>query len=136
MSRPKAPDEKSAETESQAQPESGRAFLWLNSISGWNSIDDRHIVLHGGPREVALVTTFGPCSGLNFAETIAVKAPLSYLDGNAFGTIFFRDTGQILRRCPIATMESVKDLKAAKALVASRKQQSAMESDKSPSAAQ
>lgn len=134
MSRPKARDAKSAEAEGQAQAEGRETFMWLNSINGWNSIDDQHIVLHGGPKQVALVTTFAPCYGLSYAETIAVKAPLRYLEGNAFGTIFFNDSGYGARRCPIATIESVKDVKEAKSLVASRKQQKATEGDKTPSA--
>jgi hypothetical protein len=126
MSKPKAAKEASAETSAKAKPD--KAFLWLRSISGWNSIDDEHIVLYGGVNQAALATTFGPCLGLSFAETIAVEAPLSYLDRSAFGTIHFVESGsRIRRRCQIDTLESVKDLKEAKALVESRKQQKAME---------
>ena len=56
-------------------------FLWLNDISGWNAIDDEHLVLHGpGRHNIALVTTVGPCIGLRQAETIAVQSPFSYID--------------------------------------------------------
>jgi hypothetical protein len=97
-------------------------FLWLNSISGWNAIDDEHLVLHGpGRRKIALVTTVGRCIGLHQAETIAVQSPLRYIDEHVYGDIFYGRIGGIRSRCAIRTVENVKSLKDARLLVAQRK---------------
>jgi hypothetical protein len=129
MSRPKTGDEKTAAAESQATPEKKEPFIWLNNINGWNSIDDEHIVVYGGPGQAALITLFGSCYDLSYAETIAVKAPLGYLDRGGIGKVIFSSSGYGRRECPIDTLDAVKDLKEAKALVATRKAQKAMEKD-------
>jgi Family of unknown function (DUF6491) len=97
-------------------------FLWLNSISGWNAIDDEHLVLYGpGKHNVALVTTAGRCIGLRNAENIAVKSRLRHIDEHGYGDIIYRGIGGIRSRCAMGTVESVKSLKDARALVAKRK---------------
>lgn len=130
MSKPKKEKEAAAEA-GQAQTGERKVFLWLNNIDGWNAIDDEHIVLYGGVKEAALVTTFGACPGLSYAEKIAVKAPLRYVDKSALGTIFYDTPGYTNRRCQFDTVEAVKDLQEAKALVAARKEEAAMKKGKS-----
>ena len=114
----------------QPRPEEGAqsrrdSFVWLRNVDGFNSIDDRHIVLSAGSKK-ALVTTFGYCDGLRFAETIAIDAPLDYLDEKGMGHIVYRRGPYDRGRCPIDRIVAVKDLKEAKALVAAEKAEKAM----------
>lgn len=98
------------------------AFLWLNDISGWNAIDDEHLVLYGsGRRKIALVTTIGPCVGLRKAENIAVESSRGYIDERGFGDIIYRGAGGIRFRCAMKTAENVENLEDARRLVAQRK---------------
>ncbi len=116
-SPPSAPPASVAE----ATPREREAFLWIRNIDGFNTIDDRHIVLHGGVDKHALVTTFGHCFGLRDSETIAVDAPLPYLDKAGLGHIIYSQGLAGRARCPIDKIVAVKDLKEAKALVAAEK---------------
>jgi hypothetical protein len=91
-------------------------FLWLRNIDGFNTIDDEHIVLSSGTKH-ALVKTFGRCYGLRYAETIAIDAPLGYLDRSGVGHIVYRRGFGDTARCPIDRLVAVKDRKEARALV-------------------
>ena len=106
-----------------AKPRDG-AFLWLRNVDGFNSIDDEHVVLRAGSK-AALVKTFGYCDGLRFAETIAIDAPLDYLDEKGMGHIVYRRGPYDRGRCPIDRIVAVKDMKEAKALVAAEKAEKA-----------
>jgi hypothetical protein len=100
------------------------SFLWLRNIDGFNSIDDEHIVLSAGTRK-ALVKTFGWCDGLRFAETIAIDAPLDYLDKQGVGHIVYRRGPHDQARCPIDTIVAVESVKEAKEIVAAEKAEKA-----------
>ena len=112
-----------ARTDETAKPRRD-AFLWLRNVDGFNSIDDEHIVLSAGSKS-ALVKTFGYCDGLRFAETIAIDAPLDYLDTKGMGHIVYRRGPYDRARCPIDRIVAVKDMKEAKALVAAEKAEKA-----------
>lgn len=96
------------------------AFLWLRDVDGFNTIDDEHVVLRAGSK-AALVKTFGYCDGLRFAETIAIDAPLAYLDERGVGHIVYRRGPFDRGRCAIDRIVAVEDLKEAKAVVAAEK---------------
>src|ERR1044071_7152331 len=93
------------------------AFLWLRSVDGFNSIDDQHIVLSAG-RKQALGTTFAPCFGLRDSETIAVDAPLGYLDKSGLGDIIYSRGFHDRGRCPIDKIVAVDSLAEAREIVA------------------
>ena len=114
--RPKGEMNAPAAPVADATPRDRDAFLWLRSIDGFNAIDDEHIVLSSGTKH-ALVKTFGRCDGLRFSETIAVDAPLGYLDRSGVGHLVYRRGLGDVARCPIDRIVAVKDLKEAKALV-------------------
>ena len=40
-------------------------------ITGWNSVDNRHVIIHSSPTRSYLITLRMPCYNLNTAETIA-----------------------------------------------------------------
>jgi len=101
-------------------PSDDRAFLWLRNVDGFNSIDDQHIVLSSGNKH-ALVTTFGPCFGLRDSETIAIDAPLGYLDKSGLGHIVYRRGPHDRGRCPIDRLVPVEGVKQARELVAKEK---------------
>jgi hypothetical protein len=100
------------------------AFLWLRNVDGFNTIDDEHVVLRAGSK-AALVKTFGYCDGLRFAETIAIDAPLDYLDEKGVGHIVYRRGPYDRARCAIDRIVAVKDMKEAKAIVAAEKAEKA-----------
>jgi len=105
-----------------AKPENGAqdAFVWLRNIDGFNSIDDEHIVVSSGSKR-ALVKLFGFCEGLRYSETIAIDAPLGYLDRSGVGHVVYRRGFHDIARCPIDKVVAVKDLKEARALVEQEK---------------
>ena len=108
-------------TGSSAKPARDDAFVWLRSIDGFNAIDDEHIVLTSG-RKYALVKTFGRCDGLRFAETIAVDAPLGFLDKSGLGHIIYERFPRQRGRCPIDKVITVESVQQAKDLVTKEKQ--------------
>ncbi len=130
MSRPKKTDRKDRRRP-RAKPSPARKIPSSGSTtsSGWNSIDDEHIVFYGGAGKAALVTTFGPCSGLNYRGNDCRRgaAPLSRRQRARHH--YFQQLRQLHRAdgARSTRSKSVKDLKEAKALVATRKAEKAME---------
>ena len=117
----------------QAKPQDAQsAFLWLRTIDGFNAIDDEHVVVDSGNKH-ALLTTFGYCDGLRYAEQIAIEAPLGYLDRSALGTIIYRQFPGLKRRCPIDRIVVVADLKEARDRVAAEKAEKAKAKQAPPS---
>lgn len=49
------------------------------SISGWNSVDDRHVIIHTSPTRSYLVTLRSPCRNLDTAETLAFSTTVGNL---------------------------------------------------------
>lgn len=48
-------------------------------ISGWNSMDDRHVIIHTSPTRSYLVTLRSPCRNLDTAETLAFSTTVGSL---------------------------------------------------------
>ena len=87
--------------------------LFQSSITGFNALDNRYIVLYGGSRRSAyLVEVAGGCFDVNNQPTLAAVDG----DGNGqicgFGrdSIAFRQFGR-LEQCRILSMEQLSDLR-------------------------
>jgi hypothetical protein len=48
-------------------------------VSGWNSVDDEHLIIHAGPSESYLLTLRTPCHNLRSAEHIAFSTTVGSL---------------------------------------------------------
>jgi len=48
-------------------------------ISGWNSMDDRHVIIHTSPTRSYLVTLSSPCRNLDTAENLAFSTTVGSL---------------------------------------------------------
>ncbi|HEY0106161.1 MAG TPA: DUF6491 family protein [Rhizomicrobium sp.] len=76
-----------------------------NDISNWKALNDREIVFENYQHQKALFELLGPCTGLQFHETLAIRSPggtqLSCIDTG--DEILVRDTG-IGQRCVIRSI--------------------------------
>ncbi|MEJ8567158.1 DUF6491 family protein [Elongatibacter sediminis] len=43
-------------------------------LNGWNSIDEKHLIIHTGPSDSYLITLRNPCHNLRSAENIAISS--------------------------------------------------------------
>lgn len=48
-------------------------------ISGWNSMDDRHVIIHTSPTRSYLITLSSPCRNLLSAENLAFSTTVGSL---------------------------------------------------------
>lgn len=49
-----------------------RQCFWTHSVSGYNAVDDRTILVHVGVNDVYRLDLFGPCPDVDWSETIAL----------------------------------------------------------------
>ena len=124
-----AQEEQAEDNKADITDESGRTCFWLRNITGWNSIDNRHVyVSGGGKRGRFLLTLFNYCYGIRFAEDIALNTrPTSRLCSNGNERLFVLNRSRRRQSCLISDVERVEDLKAAKLLVSDRKAAKAKE---------
>lgn len=92
--------------------------IYARNISGFNTIDDRHVLFTSGVNKKHLVTTFGRCHQLQWAETIAIKTTSSWTCSYSNDNIIYND-GTGPRRCPIADITRVESMDEAREIVAS-----------------
>ena len=118
-----AQEEQAEDHKADNTDESGRTCFWLRNITGWNSIDNRHVyVSGGGKRGKFLLTLFNYCYGVRFAEDIALQTrPTSRLCSNGNERLFVLDHTRGRHSCLISDVERVENLKAARQLVSDRK---------------
>lgn len=74
--------------------------IFLRSISGWNAISDRAIIVYTGPRKAYRIDTVGYCYGLRDTETIAIDS--------RDGRVCWPSNNHIImdygRSCPVASI--------------------------------
>ncbi len=74
-------------------------------ISGWQSLDDQHIIINTGPSMNYLVTLSYPCSEIKFTEVIALTSTIDQV--SKFETLLVSDSAGFVRRCPIITIHKL-----------------------------
>ncbi len=74
-------------------------------ISGWQSLDDQHIIINTGPSEDYLLTLNFPCSEIKFAEVIALTVTIDQV--SKFDTLLVSDSTGFVRRCPIISIHKL-----------------------------
>ncbi|MEM6625745.1 MAG: DUF6491 family protein [Pseudomonadota bacterium] len=109
--------ETSAETSTLA---TGASCLRANRISGYNVIDDRHVLVQASTRSrTYMVTTRNSCRDLKFGQAIAIKT--SGLDCvDKFAKIIPLDRPSASFPCFVKTVDRVQDRDAAEALINAR----------------
>ena len=101
----------------QTEPEAERACVRLQNINGYETLDDRHLVLNGGANRHYLVTTRRSCYGLDYGAQVGLSFPETTRICNAsLEYIIVPDGG----RCRISTIEEVDSVDAARALITER----------------
>jgi hypothetical protein len=74
-------------------------------INGWQSLDDRHVIIETGPASRYLLTLMTRCDNLRTAETIGFSTTTGNL--TTFDKLVVRGTSGIVRDCPITTIQEL-----------------------------
>ncbi len=77
-------------------------------ISGWQSLDDQHIIIDTGVSDDYLVTLNYHCSEIKFAEVIALTNTVDQV--TKFDTLFVSDSTGFVRRCPIVSIHKLEKI--------------------------
>jgi hypothetical protein len=113
---PAAPKSANLIAAEQAAELDSDACLRASSIHGYNVIDDRHLIMDGpGTQRKFLITTATRCWDMDWSYQLAVKSRVPNTCLSSFDQIKTREDS-----CFIDSVERVKDLETAKALVAAR----------------
>ncbi|KAA5805001.1 hypothetical protein F1654_03120 [Alkalicaulis satelles] len=89
----------------------------IRTISGYTVIDDRHMLIQGGPSRHYLVTTRQRCSGLRFGSRVGVSFGANERICRPFMEYIIPEDGW---RCMIDTIEEVDSPDHARDLIARR----------------
>ena len=92
----------------------------VRSISSFSPLSDREIFVTAGVNDHYLFSIMGICSGLEYANAIAVADQTGRICGDGFGSVVFRDMGRGRQSCRVRTIEHVNDRNEAKELVTAR----------------
>ena len=113
------------EDTSQKNEAKENTCFWISSIRDFRAIDNKHVYLRGaGKEQKFLATLFQRCTGVRWAETIALQSrPTSRIcsKGNEYLHVFDQPGSSFPQRCLIDDIECVESLDAARALVEDRK---------------
>lgn len=78
-------------------------------ITGWNTVDDDHLIIHTGPSDSYLLTLRWPCHNLRTAEHIAVSTTVGNL--TRLDKVIVRSFPDgFTEHCPIDAMHTLKRL--------------------------
>lgn len=102
--------------------------IHVRNITGFNTIDDHHVLFTSGANKKHLVTTFGRCHQLQWSETIAIKSTTNWTCSNSKDTILYND-GLSPRRCPIADITRVESMAEAREIVESEEEEDEEETE-------
>lgn len=99
-------------TYAEIQPYAGASIdsFHFTRLHDWQAVDDQHAVIWTDPWTAYLVTTAGPCFGLDFAWQLGVSSTLDRV--SRFEALFPGEHA----RCPVADIQplDVKRLNAAR----------------------
>ncbi|MCH8488955.1 MAG: DUF6491 family protein [Oceanicaulis sp.] len=105
-------------SDARAEDESDPArCVTIRTISGYTVIDDRHLLIRGGPSRQYLVTTRQRCSGMRFGVQIGVSFSANQRICQPHMEYVIPDDGW---RCAIDTIEEVHSREHADELIARR----------------
>ena len=107
---------------SQGEEEStaSKVCVSVRTISSFNGLSDREIFVTAGVNDHYLFTVTGICTGLEYANAIAVKDQTGRICGDGFGSIIFRDMGRGRQSCRVRTIERVSSAAEANEWVTAR----------------
>lgn len=108
-----APGERGASIEEQLARRSLQAgaeagAIHNSRISGWNSLDDRHLIVQTGPGSHYLVTLLARCEGLRHSETVGFSSTTNRV--TRFDVLVTERPGNIVERCPIDSIRELEPL--------------------------
>ncbi len=109
-----------AEREDAARATTDRVCVRVDQITGFEPLDNRHVVVEASVNDHYLFTVDRGCSGLSFARTIAISGTISRVCNDGFDFLAFDEPGVGSKRCRIIEIEPVDDTRAARALIESR----------------
>lgn len=112
LQEPAAPAETGESTDDDAP-----RCVTIRTISGYSVIDDRHLLIQGGPSRQYLVTTRQRCSGMRFGVQIGTSFTANQRICQPHMEYIIPDDGW---RCLIDTIEEVDSREHADELIARR----------------
>jgi len=109
-------------SEMAGMDDAGKVCLNVRMINGFNPLSDRELLVTATQKDYYLFTVFGTCTGLRYANTIAVVDPTSRICDDGFGRIAFRDMSMGRQVCQVDHIERVASPEEARELVKAREE--------------
>jgi hypothetical protein len=110
-------DSAGQDASAQADGDEAPRCVTIRTISGYSVIDDRHLIIEGGPSRQYLVTTRQRCSGMRFGVQIGTSFTANQRICQPHMEYIIPDDGW---RCLIDTIEEVDSREQAEELIARR----------------
>ena len=98
-----------------------RICVPIRQINSYSALDDRHVLVDAAGKRTYLLTVDAACSGLRFANGIAIADQSTQICNDGFGFLSFRHAGLGKRRCRILDLRQFDDNAAARAFAESEK---------------
>jgi hypothetical protein len=86
---------------SDVPPVAGRQCFWANNVTSFQAVDDTHVNIRVGVKDVYQMTLFGRCSEIDWASRIALRAHDSSLICTAMDVEVISPSSLGPERCPI-----------------------------------
>lgn len=80
-------------------------------LTGWNAVDDRHLIIHTGPSDSYLISLTVACRNLRTAENIALSTTAGNVTHLDKVIVHNRPTG-VTEHCPIESIHALERLPA------------------------
>ena len=81
-------------------------------LTGWNAVDERHLIIHTGPSDSYLISLTVTCRNLRTAEDIALSTTAGSVTHLDKVIVHDRPTG-VTEHCPIESIHALERLPAA-----------------------
>ncbi len=102
--------------------DSERTCINVRSISGFNPLSDRELLVTAIVNDHYLFTVTGICPGLRSADSIAISDPTSRICNDSFGSITYTDFAHGKQTCRVDRIERVADIEEARDIVKIRRE--------------
>lgn len=101
---------------------SDRTCISVRSISGFNPLSDRELLVTESVDDHYLFSVIGICPGLRSADSIAVSDPTSRICNDSFGSISYFDRVHGKQTCRVDRIERVTGIEEARDIVEIRRE--------------
>ena len=106
--------------EAPADESEEKVCIQSNLIRNFDGLSDDYLFVEQRQKEYFLLTMQFRCSGLRFAQGIALKDTTSRICSGGFGEVIFRERGFGPKTCRIEKIERVENKDEARAIIKER----------------